>query len=1654
MKKAPIPLNEHERLEKLLSYQVLDTRAEEAFDVITKLAASICETKTSLVSLVDQDRQWFKSKFGLSAEQTPRDISYCGHAIMGEEIFIVEDAKEDQRFCDNPLLLNEPHVRFYAGAPLVSSDGYKLGTLCVIDDQPKVLSPLQQNQLKLLAQNVVHLLEMRKTNHEFTLSSQQFADIQHLTKSGAWILDVVTGKTIWSEGIYAIYGIELATPTDKIQGLSYYAEEDQDRLVALIEKAINSKESFDAIFEFYDRFNKKKWVRSIGRPVVSAQGKVDQIVGTFQDVTEEVEKNNQLELILNSVSEGYFDWKMAEDYEYMSPRFWEILGYRPEDKLHHPSEWQKLVHPDDLQTALINFDLHVKTKGEHPFCLDVRYLHANGEYVWVKCEGTVKEWAPDGSPLRMVGTHQNINQEKIRIKRSLDLEKGIDAYALVAHTDTQGLITYVNENFCHLSQYTQADLLGKDHRLLKSGHHPKDFFREMWDTILKNKIWRGELKNCAKDGSYYWVDTTIVPMTDIEGRVSGFISFGYDVTLRNMNSHRLFEVNNILTVEQNILRISAIPLALTEKLNQALTEILSLSWLNIQGQGAIFLKKENEERLEMIVQHNLSAPLLTLCKSVDYGHCLCGRAAKERKTIHVGCVDEKHENTFEGIKPHGHYNVPFFYGEELLGVVVLYLPHGHERNEEEIGHLERIANSLGVLVQTAQNTDLLERAQQKFEMALTGAQMGIWEWDIEKKSVLFDERAAEILGLGAEEIELSFEQWSSMVHQDDIGQCLQELDDFSKGKSEKYENVHRIKRPDGQEYFILDKGRGTETDQFGKMIKMAGTYLNVSDIYQKQMELKRLAVQLDMAMEGANLGIWDWDLESNQVFFNPYWARQKGLESIELKMDITDWSTRVHPEDLDGALKLLEDYRLGHTEEYECIHRTKHKDGHWLYIIGRGKYSEWDAHGNPTRLTGTDYDITELMVGKKNLEELNNQFMQVNQKLEAVFKFSPVVVYECEINKNWTMSFINSHVEQMTGYKPEEIIHDKHISFGELIHPDDRDYVSQEVHEAIKSQKTHDITYRIVHRNNSIRWVWERGVRSPNTDRLVGVLFDVTEKRRKEDVLLLISQTRSRFIELRTDRKIFFEYLLARVIEVTGSEYGFIGEILTDKTGKFLKTYALRDISWNEETRDFYRNQAPMGLEFRNLNTLFGEVIKTERLLITNDALNHPASAGIPEGHPALNSFMGIPLLTNNLMKGMVGVANSATGYQKEDYDILAPFFELCSELIEAINLNEKFEQQRSIALHRSKLASIGELAAGVGHEINNPLAIIDGQIEFMKKHLEKSQKMDDVLSNRIDKSLKAISRISNIVKGLRAFSRSDEGELSDIDLADLIYETCDMLAEIYLSDQIEIVAKIEQSVFLKGNRGRLQQVLVNLLNNARDAIRESVDKVITVSLKKENNFVKILVSDNGPSISTELEQKIFDPFFTTKEVNQGTGIGLALVVSIVKEHSGEVSLDRTHSSGATFVISLPITTNTEIKRQEKNQTLDHEEVELRGHVLIVDDEEGIRELLKDLFEDWGLKVTTANSGQDALEIFRVHKQSLSLIISDIQMPLMNGIELFQLLRSREKYQGSFLFITGGQQHEVSQYLQEADGILTKPFEKNEIFRIVKLMLEKNGAMR
>jgi len=200
MPAAPLPENESARLKALRDYKVLDSTPEQAYDDIVRLASYICKTPMAVITLIDSNRQWFKSKVGLEGTETSRDVAFCAHAILQPgEMTIVPDATKDARFADNPLVTGSPDIRFYAGAPLVTAGGEALGTLCVVDSVPKALDPGQLDALRTLSREVMVQLELRRsieTLESTILDHEQYVrqmEQAHAVLEAESVTDALTG---------------------------------------------------------------------------------------------------------------------------------------------------------------------------------------------------------------------------------------------------------------------------------------------------------------------------------------------------------------------------------------------------------------------------------------------------------------------------------------------------------------------------------------------------------------------------------------------------------------------------------------------------------------------------------------------------------------------------------------------------------------------------------------------------------------------------------------------------------------------------------------------------------------------------------------------------------------------------------------------------------------------------------------------------------------------------------------------------------------------------------------------------------------------------------------------------------------------------------------------------------------------------------------------------------------------------------------------------------------------------------------------------------------------------------------------------------------------------------------------------------------------
>jgi signal transduction histidine kinase/PAS domain-containing protein/CheY-like chemotaxis protein len=913
------------------------------------------------------------------------------------------------------------------------------------------------------------------------------------------------------------------------------------------------------------------------------------------------------------------------------------------------------------------------------------------------------------------------------------------------------------------------------------------------------------------------------------------------------------------------------------------------------------------------------------------------------------------------------------------------------------------------------------------EFVFNSLENGIWEFDSNGKTLFVNDWLCDYLGYSKEEF----------LTLNPIEELKKSLDEKYSGQSV-YEYFTSLS-PWLKHRFLTKKNRVTFLS-----LKVA---IKAAEIHQGSFLLlcstrylqDTMSLHFETLQSMGSIGIWELDPITDQTFWSKEVYKIHALEE-GVPTDKINGISFYAPEDQPLIAKDVEQAKAGIP--YHRIYRFFDAKGNqkWVETTGR---SLFDEKGKVKKLFGTIQDVTEKIEREQNLS------LVLNNISEGYWDWHVDKDYEYMSNRFW----------EILGYDP--VTKKPHPSeWQKLLHPDDAPRLFAAFDAHVQSNGKQPFAVEVRYRHGLGHWIWIRcsgkvveWIEPTKPKRVVGTHIDVTESVIREKNISYLAELRLKLIESQGDKKKIFDYILSLLVKTFESEYGFIGEILKDSDGSpYLRTLAITDISWDINSKKFFETHAASGIEFRNLNTLFGEVIKTGKPLVTNDPTHHPKRGGTPPGHPPLKAFMGVPIYYHNEFIAMVGLANRPDGYHEKlisDYKVL---FDAIGEMMNTVKLNAELESQRRYALHNAKLASIGEMAAGVGHEINNPLAIILGHLTMLKKHALQNYPNDRIIPERIEKSKKAVDRIAHIVQGLRTFARSDSGENSLFNFSELALETHQMLHEIYRSENLEFNAEITPNLWIYGNRGRWQQVMVNLLNNAKDAVQTVNLKKVELKLFAENGFIYLVVKDSGIGIPDQTKEKIFEPFFTTKEVGKGTGIGLALVNSIIQEHNATLKVTSQVGAGSEFKIEIPMSESapiTNVVTEAKPNPRESTSFMPRVHILVVDDEEDLREAWEDILKSFGCQVTVTSDGARAFDLLKTRPDQFQIIFSDMKMPHLDGPDFLEKVKTELDYKGLFFFITGGVNFDVKPFEAKVDGFLAKPVEAEEIQKLILSRIKK-----
>lgn len=647
-------------------------------------------------------------------------------------------------------------------------------------------------------------------------------------------------------------------------------------------------------------------------------------------------------------------------------------------------------------------------------------------------------------------------RENGRIRRRLRNEEtahqlkwhAVDQHAIVSMTDKRGCIVYVNDRFSRVSGYSTDELLGANHRMLKSGQHPESFYRNLWRTITAGEIWRGVICNRRRDGSFYWVRSTISPIRDANGTLRGYISVRTDVTPLKEVEQRLRLLERAVESNPSGLVIAdarqeGFPLIYA---NRGFKEITGYPDAEILGRPCNFLQGRDREQEGSLVL----------------------RAALEQ-----GKPGEALLRNFRRD------------GEAFWNHVIISPIHDEHG---ELTHYVGIQQDVTDQVESARD---LEESESRFRRSQRYANIGTWEWDIPAGTLTWSESIPGLFGLAEGEQEVSFDRFEQSVHPDDRA-AVHAAINRSLESDAPYHVEHRVVWPDGSEHWLVERGAVVRDEQ-GNAWRMLGVVQDIDARKHAEIDLAERERRLREAQALAHLGDWHVDVHSGELQWSEEVFRIFGLDPQRAEPSRDLFYRAVHPDDRDKVLE--SEARSVKTGLLDVFHRIVRPDGgiRHLHQLSRPIL---DESGRVTRCDGTVQDVTDLVVAKRQLEDVEERF-------RFAIEGAGDGIWDWRIESD-EMTFSGNY-EPMLGYEPGELP-PVFASWLDAIHPDDRPTARGRLTDYLEGRiEAFSLEMRMRARDGSFLWVLCRARIHECADglpkRVIGIHTDITAQKTTEQAL-------------------------------------------------------------------------------------------------------------------------------------------------------------------------------------------------------------------------------------------------------------------------------------------------------------------------------------------------------------------------------------------------------------------------------------------------------------------------------------------------------------------------------------------------------------------------
>jgi PAS domain S-box-containing protein len=524
-------------------------------------------------------------------------------------------------------------------------------------------------------------------------------------------------------------------------------------------------------------------------------------------------------------------------------------------------------------------------------------------------------------------------------------------------------------------------------------------------------------------------------------------------------------------------------------------------------------------------------------------------------------------------------------------------------------------------------------------------------------------------------------------------------------------------------------------------------------------------------------------------------------------------------------------------------------------------------------------------------------------------------------------------------------------------------------------------------------------------------------------------------------------------IKLTGSTIGYIAFASEDEME--LTTYAWSKGAMTECNVANKSSKCPV-----NATGLWGEAVRQRRPIVTNSySEDNPLKKGLPEGHVPIFRHMNVPVFDGNRIVIVAGVGNKPSNYDDGDVRQLT----LLMEGMWRILTRRKSEEERTSLQNQlsqaSKMEAIGRLAGGVAHDFNNLLTTILGYSEMILSQLNE----EDAFRTEVEEIHRAGEHAANLTQQLLAFSRKQVIKPRIIDPNEAVKNGKKMLERL-IGDNINLKFSLKPDIGrIKVDPHQIDQVLLNLVVNARDAMPNGGTLTISTgdaAFEKDaaqphpeiaaGSYVVLSVADTGMGMNEETKARLFEPFFSTKEDSKGAGLGLAMVYGIAKQNSGAVTVHSEPGAGTVFKLYLPRTDEKPIARVIPLRIASPTGSET---VLLVEDDEMVRRLSQRVLTHLGYEVIQANDIKDAIRICREHPAPIHLLLTDVIMPEMNGVDLYTLLKAKRTDMKA-LFMSGYAEDVVVRQgvIPEGTEFIQKPFNMEDLANRVRQVIDNYGT--